>query len=406
MTWRNRVLELRQVQAAELKQNPRNFRRHPERQSKALRGVLEEVGIAGALLAYNHPERGLELIDGHLRQEQGGVWPVLVLDVTENEANILLATHDPIGMMAEQDAQTLRDLVAGLEVKNAELAAMLEELSPEPPAALGDPEAIPEVKAQAVSQTGDLWLLGGHRVLCGDSTRAEDVERLLGGEVPLLMVTDPPYGVEYDPKWRAIVNRDGPNSKRAVGKVTNDDRADWREAYSLFPGDVAYVWHPPGALQGTFLASLEAAGLEVRMTVIWAKNQFPFGRGHYHVKHEPCFYAVRSGRTAHWAGDRKQTTLWEIDKPRKSETGHSTQKPIECMARPIRNHEAPSVYDPFLGSGTTLIAAEELGRTCYGMEISPQYVDVIVKRWQTFTGRQATLEATGQTFSQVEVDRA
>jgi DNA modification methylase len=127
------------------------------------------------------------------------------------------------------------------------------------------------------------------------------------------------------------------------------------------------------------------------MQIIWAKNHFPIGRGDYHVKHEPCWYCVRAGKPSLMVDDRTQHTLWEIGIPQKSETGHSTQKPIECMAKPIRNHNSPMVYDPFLGSGTTLIAAEQLGRKCYGMEISPQYCDVIVKRWENLTGKKATL---------------
>jgi DNA modification methylase len=143
-----------------------------------------------------------------------------------------------------------------------------------------------------------------------------------------------------------------------------------------------------------FLKSLTDAGFVVRITIIWAKNNFPIGRGHYHVKHEPCFYAVRKGATARWVGDRSQTTVWEIDKPTKSETGHSTQKPVECMARPMRNHGAKvdAVYEPFSGSGTTIIAAEHLGRICYAIEIEPAYVDVAVKRWQTLTGKRAVNE--------------
>jgi DNA modification methylase len=211
------------------------------------------------------------------------------------------------------------------------------------------------------------------------------VARLLDGAVPVLMVTDPPYGVEYDADWRNEAKRpDGtPYGASAIGKVSNDDRADWSKAYALFPGDVAYVWHPAGATQGVFLASLAESGFDVRMTIIWAKNMFPISRGHYHVQHEPCFYAVRKGATGRWAGDRKQTTLWQIDKPHKSETGHSTQKPIECMARPMRNHVAPEVYDPFCGSGTSLVAGQNLGRKVYACEISPAYCAVILERMVT-----------------------
>ena len=143
--------------------------------------------------------------------------------------------------------------------------------------------------------------------------------------------------------------------------------------------------------------SIIATGFSIVSQIIWAKNQLVIGRGNYHPKHEPCWYAVKEGGKRNFTDDRTQTTLWEINKPHRSETGHSTQKPIECMARPLKNHSFKTVYDPFLGSGTTLIAAEQLGRKCYGMEIDPKYCDVIVKRWEDFTGQTATRETASQT---------
>ena len=258
---------------------------------------------------------------------------------------------------------------------------------------LTDDDAVPEVPEEPITKPGDLWLLGENRVLCGDATKQEDVERLMGGEKPMLMVTDPPYGVEYDANWRNEADRANgkPYGARAIGKVNNDNKADWRDAWAGFPGNVVYSWHPAGATSLVHGLALQESGFDIRMVIIWAKNQFPIGRGHYHVKHEPCFYAVRSGCNADWAGDRKQTTLWEIDKPRKSETGHSTQKPVECKERPIRNHNG-DVYDPFLGSGSTLIACEKTNRKCYGMEIDTHYCDVIVKRYEDYTGKKAVLE--------------
>lgn len=262
---------------------------------------------------------------------------------------------------------------------------------PEETEGLTDADDVPEVPEEATTKPGDLWLLGEHRLLCGDSTKAEDVERLMDGNSPELMVTDPPYGVNYDANWRNEAKRpDGtPYGASALGKVNNDDQADWTEAYSLWDGKVAYVWHG-GKASPLVGGNLESCGLVLRNLIIWGKNQHAISRGNYHHKHEPCWYAVRNGENAGWIGDRSQTTLWEIDKPRKSETGHSTQKPIECMETPLKNHEG-DVYDPFLGSGTTLIAAEKTGRKCYGMELDPKYCDVIVKRWEDFTGKKAEL---------------
>lgn len=261
-----------------------------------------------------------------------------------------------------------------------------------------------------VSVAGDVWQMGEHRLMCGDSTSAEAVAKLLDGAVPHLMVTDPPYGVEYDADWRnKRLQADGsPIGGRAVGKVLNDDRADWADAYRLFPGDVAYTWHPAGATSVEFYRTLEAAGFEVRMQIIWSKSHFPIGCGDYHVKHEPCWYAVRKGKTSHWNGSRKEHTVWDIAKPQKSETGHSTQKPIECMKRPIENNSVigDAVYEPFSGSGTTIIAAEMTKRRCYAMELNPAYVDVAVRRWQTFAGAEAIHAETGQSFSELAAERA
>jgi DNA modification methylase len=205
----------------------------------------------------------------------------------------------------------------------------------------------------------------------------------MGGEIIPLMVTDPPYGVEYDADWRnhALRSDGSALGGRAIGKVTNDDRADWSEAWMLFSGDVAYVWHA-GSKAHIVAESLISSELAIRSQIIWAKNNMVIGRSNYHQKHEPCWYCVREGKTANFTDDRTQTTLWEIDKPVKSDTGHSTQKPLECMARPIRNHVFRTVYDPFLGSGTTMVASENLGCKCRGIEINPDYCAVILERMQ------------------------
>lgn len=258
----------------------------------------------------------------------------------------------------------------------------------------GKEDIVPDPPDDPITKTGDLWLLGNHRLLCGDATAEADVKRLLDDVVPLLMVTDPPYGVEYDPDWRNRTDRANgkPFGASAVGTVKNDDRMNWRQAWVLFPGDVAYIWHA-GQHASEVQSSIEAAGFEIRCQIIWAKPRFIIGRGDYHWQHEPCWYAVKEKKVGHYCGDRKQSTLWEIPHT-KSDTGHGTQKPVECMRRPIINNSSPgqAVYDPFLGSGTTMIAAETEGRVCYGMEIDPIYCDVIVKRWEEFTGERATCE--------------
>ncbi len=259
---------------------------------------------------------------------------------------------------------------------------------------------VPEVAARAVSRPGDVWIMGDHRIICGDSTSAETVKALLGDVKPHLMVTDPPYGVEYDPKWPADA---GVNKNKAkMGEVLNDDRADWREAWALFPGDVMYVWHA-GLFAGVVAESITACNFDLRSQIIWAKDRFALSRGNYHWHHEPCWYAVRKGAKANWHGDRSQSTLWSIKAREDGGVGHGTQKPVQCMRKPIENNSAAgdAIYEPFSGSGTTIIAAEQTKRRCFAVELNPLYVDLAVKRWQDFTGQQAIHEATGKTFAEM-----
>lgn len=235
---------------------------------------------------------------------------------------------------------------------------------------------------------GDLIQLGEHRLLCGDSANQENILRLLEGVTPTLMVTDPPYGVEYDPEWRE--GNDLGVGERSTGKVANDDRADWTEVWKLWPTTVIYCWHA-SLFTSIVQSSLQAVGYKMITQIIWAKQHFALSRGDYHWQHEPCWYAARGPHN--WQGARDQASVWEIKNnnsfgnSEKEETfGHGTQKPIECMARPIRNNskEGDVICDPFLGSGTTLIACEILGRKCLGMEIMPIYCEQIIQRYKSF----------------------
>jgi DNA modification methylase len=259
--------------------------------------------------------------------------------------------------------------------------------------------------SEPVVRPGEVWRLGDHRLMCGDSTVAADVNRLLAGAAPHLMVTDPPYGVDFDAGWRArFLGR-----RRVPGVVPNDHRADWTEAFALFHGDVAYVYHG-NRKRRVAERSLETAGFETRALIIWTKPHFVFDGAHYHSQYEGCFYAVRKGRNAHCQIRCDQSDVWPIVADadgRDGRTIHGTQKPVDCMLRPIENSSQPgdAVYDPFVGSGTTIIAAEIAERRCYAMDIDPLYCTVAIERWQNFTGREAILEATGQTFAEVKNER-
>lgn len=394
----------------------RNSRTHSEEQVSQIAASIKEFGWTNPILL---DETG-GVIAGHGRllaaQRMGQeTVPTITLDgLTDAQRRAYVIADNKLALNAGWDLEMLAVELGELDAEGFDLGLTgfgedeLATLLAEKTEGLTDPDEVPETPADPVTVEGDVWLLGRHRIICGDSTSADVVAKLLGDVQPHLMVTDPPYGVEYDASFRNGIRRaDGSIvSARAVGKVQNDDRADWREAWALFPGDVAYVWHA-GLFAGVVADSLAAAGFAMRSQIIWAKSNFAIGRGDYHWHHEPCWYAVKSGSKGHYCGDRKQTTLWQIPKPQKSETGHSTQKPVECMARPIRNNSSAgqAVYEPFSGSGTTIIACEMEGRSCHAIELNPAYVDVAVKRWQDFTGQAATLEGDGRTFAELEAER-
>lgn len=393
----------------------RNARTHSDQQVTQIAASIREWGWTVPILV---DETG-GLIAGHGRvmaAKKLGLSEVPVMVAagwSDAKKRAYVLADNKLALNAGWDDDLLRLELA--ELRDAEFDVPLTGFSDDELAALladktvglTDPDETPDVPEIPVSSIGDVWLLGNHRIICGDSTDADCVAKLLGPVKPHLMVTDPPYGVEYRPEWRNEAKRAGGKAfgAFATGEVLNDDRADWRDAWALFPGDVAYVWHA-GIYASVVADSLKECGFELRAQIIWAKNSHTIGRGHYHWQHEPCWYAVQKGGTGHWTGDRSQMTLWRIDK-QKSETGHGTQKPVECMKRPIENNSSPgqAVYEPFSGSGTTIIAGEMTGRHVYAIELNPAYVDVAVTRWQDFTGKQAVNEATGETFDAMKAVR-
>lgn len=392
----------------------RNSRTHSDEQVVQIAASMREFGWTNPVLI---DEQG-SIIAGHGRVLAGRklginrVPCIMLKGLTEAQRRAYVIADNRLALNAGWDEAMLKVEFADLDRLEFNLALTgfgLDEiaalLAPEGTDGLTDPDEVGDAPLTPVSMRGDVWLLGNHRIMCGDSTSADDVAKLLNGVKPNLMVTDPPYGVDYDPEWRSNAkNADGSllstGKDRAKGKVQNDTKSDWREAWALFPGDVAYVWH--GERQLVSVAEqLMDCGFNLRNLIVWGKSALVVSRGNYHSQHETCWYAVRQTGKGHWAGDRKQSTLWNIEKPKKSETGHSTQKPVDCMKRPIENNSSPgqAVYEPFSGSGTTIIAAEMTGRMAFAMEIDPAYVDVAVARWQGFTGGRATRESDGALFS-------
>lgn len=270
-------------------------------------------------------------------------------------------------------------------------------------AGLTDEDAVPDVPLEPVTRPGDVWICGKHRLLCGDSTSQDDVERLTAGQPVDMWLTDPPYNVAYEGKTKDAL------------KIQNDAMGD--DAFRQFlrdacvtadtvmkAGAVFYIWHAD--LEGyNFRGACQDAGWKVRQCLVWKKQTLVMGRQDYHWKHEPCLYGWKEGAGHLWAADRKQTTILEFDRPSRS-TDHPTMKPVALFEYQMLNNTKGGdlVLDSFGGSGTTMIAAEKNGRYARLMELDPKYCDVIVKRWQEFSGKTATLEADGRTFAEVAAE--
>jgi DNA modification methylase len=385
----------------------RNARTHSPAQVAEIAGSIRAFGFSNPILVGENAD----IVAGHGRLAAArklGLTevPVIVLrGLSDAQRRQLVLADNRIALNAGWDTEMLSLELADLSTMGVDLSILgftTKELAAALSSGTGgltDENEVPAAADVAVSNPGDIWQLGPHRVACGDSRDAGLVQALLAGAVPQLMVTDPPYGVEYDPEWR---HRRGVNKSARRGKIQNDEHADWTAAWKLFPGQIGYIWH--GALRATIVAeSLANSGFTIRAQIIWAKERLVMSQGDYHWQHEPCWYAVR--KKGNWTGDRKQTTLWSIPTGGQDvETKHSTQKPVECLRRPILNNSDPgqAVYEPFLGSGTTLIAAQSAGRVCYGIEIDPIFVDVAIRRWQAFAGEAARRLDGGESFDDAQ----
>ena len=436
MKLRDRIIELRRVRASEILPNPKNWRTHPQLQRDALRGILAQVGIADALLVRKTPA-GLQLIDGHMRLDvdPNVLWPCLVLDVNDEEADLLLATVDPLAAMAEVDKVQLDALLKELETDSEALGQMLAELSDS--AAKGQSVDVVEDEApappdEAITKPGDLWLLGDHRLLCGDSSKPEDVDRLLGGQVIHLVNSDPPYNVKVEPRSNNAIAAGlssftnlnhqkmdvarHPEKAKPTGKklrpkdrplandFVSDDEFDrlltaWfgNMARVLAPGRGFYIWGGY-ANCANYPPVLKASGLYFSQAIIWDKQHPVLTRKDFMGAHEWCFYGWKEGAAHKFFGPANVADLWHVKKVNPQSMVHLTEKPVELAARAMTysSRAGENVLDLFGGSGSTLIAAEQTDRRAFLMELDPLYADVIVTRFEKFSGKQAKrVEANG-----------
>jgi DNA modification methylase len=395
----------------------RNARQHSDEQIAQIAASIAEFGFVNPILT------GADgvLVAGHGRLAAARklglpTVPVVVLDhltPTQRRALVLadnrlaeLATWDDALLRIELEA--LQDDGFDLDLTGFDADALAELLADEEPQIEGrtEDDAIPEMPEEPVSRPGDVWRLGPHRLVCGDATAAEAYARLFpDGERADMVFTDPPYNVNYANSAKdKLRGKHRPILNDALGEGFYDFLFDALALIMAHTRGAIYVAMSSSELD-TLQAAFRAAGGHWSTFIIWAKNTFTLGRSDYQRQYEPILYGWPEGATRHWCGDRDQGDVWQIKKPAKNDL-HPTMKPVDLVERAIRNSSRPGdvVLDPFGGSGTTLIAAEKAGRVARLIELDPKYADVIVRRWQDWTGQQATREADGLAFDQAASD--
>ena len=394
------MIEYKRMMLADLHEDPANARVHPDENLADIRASLKEFGQCEPLVVQKSSHK---IIGGNGRykvmKELG--WKdcdVALVDFDNMKATALGIALNRAGERAEWDKETLAKLLNEMDDVGEELTASLAELEKE--AGLmeeepGDADAEPQIDKAAELQKkwgtaqGQLWLIGEHRLLCGDSTKRKDVERVMGGEMAMLMATDPPYGVDfagakYNPKakeWAAIDN----------DELQGDDLETFLTAFlaswlpSVDEQSGFYFWCAAMAEGAAAAAAIKNAGLHIQSQIIWNKNCLVLGQADYHWKHENCWYAFYKGKQHRWYGERDKTTVWEVDKVANSAYVHPMQKPTELYTIPMLHHtkQGDIVAEPFAGSGSQLVGAENLKRRCYAIEFSPAYCAVILERMHT-----------------------
>ena len=414
----DRIRELRRVRARDLLPNPKNWRRHPKAQAEALRGLLAEIGYADALLVREVPDGRLMLIDGHLRAETtpDAQVPVLVLDVSAEEADKILLTLDPLAAMAESDAERIKVLLQTVRTDNQALEELLRRTAGAQLWSLLHPQAEPpaqidqagELRKKWGTETGQLWRISTHRLLCGDATKAEDVVRLMAGERAVLFATDPPYSVGYTggshpQSWgnKGAANRDKDWSGHYLEANGADVKNSEESGAELYRGfvDMAirhaiarnaawYCWH--ASKRHSMVERIWTEfGAFVHQQIIWVKSRPVLTYSTYLWQHEPCLFGwIKGAQPKTFRAQVGQTagefpaTVWAVPSSEIETDAHPTSKPCKLFALPMEMHTEPGeiCYEPFSGSGSQLVAAQQLGRRCYAIEKSAPFVAVALER--------------------------
>ena len=385
---------MKTVKLAELNPAPYNPNYMDKTQTKQLSQSIDTWGYLDPIIVN---KRNMVVVGGHQRLTkllQKGIIEedVVLVDLdTNNEKALNLALNKIKGQFDETKLQTLIEDLE-LEGFDVELTGFqnseLESLFPEEKLPVIEDEYDPEeVEVEAKVQVGDIWILGRHRLLCGDSTNLDDIKKLMNGQLVDMVFTDPPYGVDYS--GGAMHPR-----KKLEGDESTDLYMPCCKMAAKFSTNEAplYLWHAGVKASAAANAAI-AAGYKIRCEIIWNKNQAQYGAlgAQYKQKHEPCYYCYKEGKTVNWTGPTNEITVWDIERSQKNEY-HPTQKPIALAARAISNHNVKKVLDLFGGSGSTLMACEQLKKECYTIELDPHYCDVIINRWEEFTGQKAQIQ--------------
>ena len=386
-----------------------NSRTHSDEQVNQVAASIKEFGYTNPILV----DEFNIIIAGHgrlLAAKKLGLdqVPTITLEgLTEAQRKAYVIADNKLALNAGWDDQALqaelerlKELDFDLELTGFDPDELAKLLEPEQVEGLTGEDAVPEVPDEPVTKEGDIWICGNHRVMCGDSTSIDALESLMNGNEADMWLTDPPYNIAYE----------GGSKKRE--QIKNDEMQDndfrqflvdvYTAANAVMKcGAVFYIWHADSEGYNFRGAAIDI-GWPIRQTLIWNKHNSAFGRSDYHWKHEPCLYGWKPGAAHLWAADRKQTTVLDFERPSKSDL-HPTMKPVSLMEYQITNNTKghDCILDSFGGSGSTLIACEKTNRFCRTMELDPKYCDVIIKRWQDFTGKEAVLESTGETFNEV-----